>query len=112
METHELAGLIRAFDCYVSPHRVESFGLTVAEAMALGVPVIATDYGGTVDFVTEEADFPFAIVWWKSTRTTVPMQRGRYGRIRHARFCGNCCAAWSRIRAKRRQGGSGSARAC
>jgi glycosyltransferase involved in cell wall biosynthesis len=50
--------LFRACDCYVSPHRSEGFGLTVAEAMALGVPVIATDYGGTVDFVTEEVGFP------------------------------------------------------
>jgi glycosyltransferase involved in cell wall biosynthesis len=53
-----LVGLIGACDCYVSPHRTEGFGLTVAEAMALGVPVIATDYGGTVDFVTEEVGFP------------------------------------------------------
>ena len=58
METHEVAGLIRASNCYVSPHRTEGFGLTVAEAMALGVPVIATDYSGTADFVTEEVGFP------------------------------------------------------
>lgn len=58
IETDELAGLVRACDCYVSPHRAEGFGLTVAEAMALGVPVIVTDYGGTVDFVTEEVGFP------------------------------------------------------
>ncbi len=58
MQPHEVAALIRACDCYVSPHRTEGFGLTVAEAMALGVPVIATDYGGTADFVTEETGFP------------------------------------------------------
>jgi glycosyltransferase involved in cell wall biosynthesis len=58
MEANELAGLVRAANCYVSPHRTEGFGLTVAEAMAVGVPVIATDYGGTVDFVTEEVGFP------------------------------------------------------
>jgi glycosyltransferase involved in cell wall biosynthesis len=58
MQPHEVAGLVRASDCYVSPHRSEGFGLTVAEAMALGVPVIATDYGGTADFVTEEVGFP------------------------------------------------------
>jgi glycosyltransferase involved in cell wall biosynthesis len=58
METRELTGLVRGCDCYVSPHRTEGFGLTVAEAMALGVPVIATDYGGTADFVTEEVGFP------------------------------------------------------
>ncbi len=58
MQPDELAGLFRACDCYVSPHRAEGFGLTVAEAMALGMPVIATDYGGTVDFLTEEVGFP------------------------------------------------------
>jgi glycosyltransferase involved in cell wall biosynthesis len=58
MRASEIAGLIRACDCYVSPHRSEGFGLTVAEAMALGSPVIATDYGGTADFVTDEVGFP------------------------------------------------------
>jgi glycosyltransferase involved in cell wall biosynthesis len=58
MGTNDLAGLVRASDCYVSPHRSEGFGLTVAEAMVVGVPAIATDYGGTVDFVTKEVGFP------------------------------------------------------
>ena len=58
MAADEVAGLVRAADCYVSPHRAEGFGLTVAEAMALGVPVIATDYSGTVDFVSEDVGFP------------------------------------------------------
>jgi hypothetical protein len=44
--------LIRELDCYVSLHRSEGFGLTIAEAMALGTPVIATDYGGTRDLLT------------------------------------------------------------
>lgn len=44
--------LIRALDCYVSLHRSEGFGLTIAEAMLLGTPVVATDYGGSRDFVT------------------------------------------------------------
>jgi glycosyltransferase involved in cell wall biosynthesis len=58
MQPQDLAGLIRAADCYASPHRSEGFGLTVAEAMVCGVPVIATDYGGTTDFVTPEVGFP------------------------------------------------------
>ena len=44
--------LIRELDCYVSLHRSEGFGLTIAEAMLLQTPVIATDYGGSCDFVT------------------------------------------------------------
>jgi glycosyltransferase involved in cell wall biosynthesis/SAM-dependent methyltransferase len=43
--------LIGLADCYVSLHRSEGFGLTMAEAMALGKPVIATAYSGNVDFM-------------------------------------------------------------
>ena len=38
-------------DSYVSLHRSEGFGLTLAEAMALGKPVIATGYSGNLDFM-------------------------------------------------------------
>ena len=44
--------LTAACDCYVSLHRAEGFGLTMAEAMFLGKPVIATSYSGNVDFMT------------------------------------------------------------
>ena len=44
-------------DCYVSLHRSEGFGLTMAEAMALGKPVIATGYSGNVEFMTPENSY-------------------------------------------------------
>ena len=47
----ELNGLIQACDCYVSLHRSEGFGLTMAEAMLLGKPVIATGYSGNLEFM-------------------------------------------------------------
>jgi Glycosyl transferases group 1 len=50
----ELNGLMAACDCYVSLHRAEGFGLTIAEAMAIGKPVIATGYSGNVDFMNAE----------------------------------------------------------
>ena len=48
----EKDALIDASDCYVSLHRAEGFGITLAEAMALGKPVIATGYSGNLDFMT------------------------------------------------------------
>jgi glycosyltransferase involved in cell wall biosynthesis len=46
----ELGALYAGTDAYVSLHRSEGFGLTVAEAMVRGIPVIATDYSGTTEF--------------------------------------------------------------
>lgn len=54
----ELNGLMASCDCYVSLHRSEGFGLTVAEAMNLGKPVIATAYSGNTDFMTPMNSFP------------------------------------------------------
>lgn len=45
-----LLDLYRACDCFVSLHRSEGFGRNIAEAMALGKPVIATGYSGNQDF--------------------------------------------------------------
>lgn len=46
-----MSALIAACDCYVSLHRSEGFGLGMAEAMALGKPVIATGYSGNLAFM-------------------------------------------------------------
>jgi glycosyltransferase involved in cell wall biosynthesis len=48
----EKNALIGHLDCLLSVHRSEGFGLALAEAALLGVPVVATDYGGTRDFLT------------------------------------------------------------
>jgi glycosyltransferase involved in cell wall biosynthesis/SAM-dependent methyltransferase len=49
--------LVAACDCYVSLHRAEGFGLTLAEAMYLGKPVIATGYSGNVDFMSAQNSY-------------------------------------------------------
>lgn len=43
--------LMASLDAYVSLHRAEGFGLTMAEAMAMGKPVVATGYSGNMDFM-------------------------------------------------------------
>lgn len=50
--------MLDACDCYVSLHRSEGFGLTVAEAMALGKPVISTAFSSTLEFTNESNSFP------------------------------------------------------
>jgi len=45
--------LIAGADVLISLHRAEGFGLSPAEAMALGCPVIATGFSGVLDFMDE-----------------------------------------------------------
>jgi glycosyltransferase involved in cell wall biosynthesis len=47
----ETSTLISMANTYVSLHRSEGLGLTISEAMTLGVPVIATGYSGNMDFM-------------------------------------------------------------
>lgn len=53
----EVLGLIQTSDLYASLHRSEGFGLTLAEAMLLDTPVMATGWSGNMDFCTEENSF-------------------------------------------------------
>ncbi len=53
----EKDAMLAASDCYVSLHRSEGFGLTPAEAMYLGKPVIATGYSGNLDYMTSENSY-------------------------------------------------------
>ncbi len=48
--------LLRAFDLLVVPSRAEPFGLVTAEALARGVPVVATRSGGSREVVRHEED--------------------------------------------------------
>ncbi len=51
-------GLIQLADCYISLHRSEGYGYAIAEAMALGTPVVATDYSGSTDFLSAREGWP------------------------------------------------------
>ncbi|MBS0334455.1 MAG: glycosyltransferase family 4 protein [Proteobacteria bacterium] len=49
----EVQSLIAGADALVSLHRAEGFGLTPAEALALGTPVVATGWSGVLDVLDE-----------------------------------------------------------
>lgn len=45
--------ILRTFDCFVLPSSNESFGLSVLEAMASGIPIVATKSGGVPEIVSD-----------------------------------------------------------
>lgn len=47
--------LLKSVDTFVSLHRSEGFGLVLAEAMALGKPVISTGWSGNMDFMSKDS---------------------------------------------------------
>jgi len=51
LSKNEVNGLLYNCDCYLSLHRCEGFGLTMAEAMFYGKPVIATGYSSNTEFM-------------------------------------------------------------
>jgi glycosyltransferase involved in cell wall biosynthesis len=57
LSRQDLGSLMRCADCYVSLHRSEGFGIGIAEAMALGKPVIATAYSGNMDLMTPQNSY-------------------------------------------------------
>ena len=50
LDKSEVLGLYSVCDCFVSLHRAEGFGRGIAESLLLNLKVIASDYGGNVDF--------------------------------------------------------------
>jgi|694.fasta_scaffold17871_5 glycosyltransferase involved in cell wall biosynthesis len=56
-EKNTLHNIIKGCDSYVSLHRSEGFGLTMAEAMFFSKPVIATGYSGNLEFMNNENSF-------------------------------------------------------
>ena len=55
LSRQELDVLMSSIDVYVSLHRAEGFGLTIAEAMLKQKPVIATNWSANIEYMNSES---------------------------------------------------------
>ena len=76
LSERELYGLTNACDVYLSLHRGEGFGLTLVEAMALGKPVVCTDWGSTTEFCNSACAMPIPYVMVRPEYMDNPAYRG------------------------------------
>ncbi len=76
LSRQEIASLIQNCDAYVSLHRSEGFGLTMAEAMSVGKPVIATGYSANMDFMNVGNSFPVRYRIVELAKDEGPYQQG------------------------------------
>jgi len=75
LNAQRMAELYRSADCFVLPTRGEGWGMPILEAMACGIPAIATDWSGPTAFLNHENGYPLLI------RGLVPADAGGfYGR--------------------------------
>lgn len=63
---YQLGAFYRSADCFVSAGRGEGWDMPLMEAMACGLPAIATDWGAHTEFVHEGIAYPLRV------RKTIP----------------------------------------
>jgi len=69
-------GLENACDAFLSLHRAEGFGLSIAECMALGKPVVATGWSGNMDFMAAKNSCPIEYHLFELDQGIGPYEKG------------------------------------
>jgi len=54
---NNMPGFIKSFNCLILPTKGEGFGLPALQGLALGIPVIVTDYSGCTEFANNDNSF-------------------------------------------------------
>jgi len=95
-ERDDVPGILRGLDCFVLPSLAEGISNTILEAMASGLPVIATNVGGNGELIeagssgelvpaADAAALAQAIVSYARGRDRA-REAGRAGRLRVERY--------------------------
>ena len=93
MSDAERWDLIAGSSVLISLHRSEGFGLPVAEALAAGVPVIATGWSAVAEFTPPASLVPYVLenvddpggpyAAFRNSRWAAPVERAAVSRLRH-----------------------------
>ncbi|MEI9865243.1 MAG: glycosyltransferase family 4 protein [Limisphaerales bacterium] len=76
LDGNERYVLMASCDAFISLHRAEGFGLCIAEAMAMGKPVIATGWSGNMDFMDVNNSLPVGFELKELTEDCHPYRTG------------------------------------
>ncbi|MDX2288235.1 MAG: glycosyltransferase [Hyphomicrobiaceae bacterium] len=79
--TEQMSEALASADAYISLHRSEGFGLTIAEAIMRGVPIVVTGWSGNLDFCDPDGAYlvGYDLVAFRDTH-------GDYAEIADARW--------------------------
>src|SRR5260370_9922696 len=69
---YQLGSFYRSADCYISSGRGEGWDMPLMEAMACGLPTIATDWAAHTQFVHARSSYPLRIPGVLPAEATCP----------------------------------------
>ena len=73
---YDMATLYRSADCFVISTRGEGWGMPILEAMACGLPAIATNWSSQVDFFNETNGYPVDVASLIDAKAKCPYYEG------------------------------------